>query len=90
MWSRAGVTSCQNDFVTEGKKQMSTFEINDGFEPILFHTLLPPPDEKEEDERGEERERWRWGWVVRGGGRVSAVPGRQNFFDFTDNFLCNY
>lgn len=61
MWSRAGLTSCQNDFVTEGKKQMSTFEINDGFETILFHTLLPPPDEEEEDERGEETERWRWG-----------------------------
>lgn len=40
---------------------MSTFELNDGFETILFHTLLPPPDEEEEDQRGEETERWRWG-----------------------------
>lgn len=72
MWSRAGLTSRQNDFVTEGKKQMSTFEINDGFEAILFHTFLPPPDEEEEDERGEERRGDRKMEVGGGGGGGSA------------------
>lgn len=64
MWSRAGITSCQNDFVTEGKKQMkSTSEINDGFETILFHTLLPPPDEEAEDGRERKIEGERGGGV---------------------------
>lgn len=98
MWSGADVTSCQNDFVTERekKKQMRTFEINDGLETILFHTLLPPPDE-EGRRTGEEREGEGWRWWAGGmgglevvGGQRCAVPGRQNFFDFTDNFLCNY
>lgn len=78
MWSRAGVTSCQNDFVTEGKKQMkSTSEINDGFETILFHTLLPPPDEEAEDgrERKMEREREKVG----GGGRAAQWQAGKTF-----------
>lgn len=37
---------------SEGKKQMkSTSEVNDGFETILFHTLLPPPDEDERERK---------------------------------------
>lgn len=52
---------------------MRTFEINDGLETILFHTLLPPPDE-EGRRTGEEREGegWRWG----AGGLEVGVGGR--------------
>ena len=57
---RAGVTGCQNDFVTEGKKRMkSTSKTNDGFEIIPFHPLLSPHDKEAWDEREREREKGR-------------------------------
>lgn len=62
--------------VTEGKKQMkSTSEINDGFETILFHTLLPPPDEEAEDGRERKMERER----ERGGGRAVQCQAGKTF-----------
>lgn len=66
------------------KKQMRTFEINDGLETILFHTLLPPPDE-EGRRMGEEREgegrRWGAGgmggsWRWWGGRDVQCQAGK--------------
>lgn len=67
----------------------STSKTNDGFEIIPFHTLLPHPDEEARGERKTEggrrgerdRERSR---------EMEMCNASQNFFNFTDNFLCNY
>lgn len=63
----------------------STSKTNDGFEIIPFHTLLPQPDEEARDERKRKRE----GWKEREGEK-EMCNASQNFFNFTDNFLCNY
>lgn len=65
----------------------SSSKTNDGFEIIPFYTLLPVPDEEEHDDRERERE----GGRVRGRDReMKMCNASQNFFNFTDNFLCNY
>lgn len=65
----------------------STSKTNDGFEIIPFHTLLPQADEEAQDERKTQME-------TRGGREgergTEMCNASQNFFNFTDNFLCNY